>query len=62
MRQKLNDPGAFETRRVAAKAAMREDILGVEFNTLGEPDLGAAHGQAKSLPPCGCGWMSGPGL
>src|SRR5688572_14149024 len=41
MRQKLSDPGAFETRRVATEAAMLEDILRVEFNTLGE--LRAEH-------------------
>lgn len=36
MRQKLSDPGAFETQRVATEAAMLEYILRVEFNTLGE--------------------------
>ena len=36
MRQKLSDPAAFETRRVATEAAMLKNILDFEFNTLGE--------------------------
>ena len=34
MRQKRSGPGAFETQRVATEAAMLEDILSLEFNTL----------------------------
>jgi len=49
MRQKVSDPGAFDTRRVATEAAMLEDILDFEFNTLGE--LRSENcGLAKALP------------
>ena len=49
MRQKLSDPGAFETRRVATEAAMREDIPCIEFNILGELELSMRTIDRRSL-------------
>jgi hypothetical protein len=49
MRQKLSDPGAFETRRVAAEAAILEDIPGVEFNTWVSSELRVRGTRAANI-------------